>query len=122
MYQVNTARDTCNRILAMEYKGLSKGSTNNSLAPKLFLILSVGIALKFEGSCLKQNKTSFSHRTVNLFTVYELNTWSRDLSIDFKLDEYLFGSIKLTKGTDINKYGYILVMKLDSMHVKNVHC
>ena len=51
-----------------------------------------------------------------------MNTWSRDLNTDFKLDEYLFGVIELTKATDINKYGYIVVMKLDLMHVKNVHC
>ena len=122
MHHVNAAHDTCDRILALEYKGLSKESANNSLAPKLFLIHSVGITLKFEGSCLKQNITSFSHRTVNLFIVYELNTWSRDLITDFKLDGYLFGAIKLTKATDINEYGYIMVMKLDLMHVKNVHC
>ena len=70
MHHVNTAHDTCDRILAMEYKGLSKESPNNGLAPKLFLIHSVGIALKFGSSCLKQNITSFSHRTVNLFIVY----------------------------------------------------
>lgn len=59
---------------------------------------------------------------MNLFIVYEMNTWSRDLNTDFKLDEYLFGAIELTKATDINKYGYIVVMKLGLMHVKNVHC
>lgn len=122
MHHVNVAHDTCDKILALEYKGLSKESTNNSLVPKLFLIHRVGIALKFEGSCLKQNIISFSHRTVNLFIVYELNTWSRDLNTDFKLDEYLVGAIELTKATDINKYEYIVVMKLDLMHVKNVHC
>ena len=106
MHHVNAAHDTCDKILAFEYKGLSKGSTNNSLVPKLFLIHRVGITLKFEGESI----------------VYEMNTWSRDLNTDFKLDEYLFGAIELTKATDINKYGYIVVMKLDLMHVKNVHC
>ena len=64
MHHVNVAHDTCDKILALEYKGLSKESTNNSLAPKLFLIHSVGIVLKFEGSSLKQSIISFSHRTV----------------------------------------------------------
>lgn len=52
MHHVNAAHDTCDKILAFEYKGLSKGSTNNSLVPKLFLIHRVGITLKFEGESI----------------------------------------------------------------------
>ena len=43
---------------------------------------------------------------MNLFIVYELDTWSQDLSADFALKDWLFGSVKLTKNADPNKYQY----------------
>ena len=39
---------------------------------------------------------------VNLFNVYELDTWSQDLNIDFTLKDCVFGNIKITKGTDLD--------------------
>ena len=43
---------------------------------------------------------------VNLFIVYELDTWSRDLNPDFALGVCLFGAVKLTKNADTGKYKY----------------
>ena len=37
--------------------------------------------------------------------VYELDTWSRDLNIKFKLGDCLSGAVKLTKSADPDKYG-----------------
>ena len=55
--------------------------------------------LKSKGSCLKQeDKVSFTQKiVVNLFIVYELDTWSRDLKGDFALEDFLFGAVKITK-------------------------
>ena len=41
------------------------------------------IRLRFEGSCLKQENTTIvtPNNLVNLFTVYELDSWSQDLEI-----------------------------------------
>ena len=57
------------------------------------------IRLKFKGSCLKQeDKADFTPKNVvNLFIVYELDTWSRDLDTDFTLKNCVFGSVRLTK-------------------------
>ena len=41
---------------------------------------------------------------VNLFVVYELDTWPRDLNIKFTIGECLFGAVKLTKNTNPDKY------------------
>ena len=43
------------------------------------------IRLKIKASCLKQkNKVFFTRKNVvTLFMVYELDTWSRDLDIEF---------------------------------------
>ena len=41
-----------------------------------------------------------------MFIVYVLDTWSRDLSSEFTLGDYLFGTVKLTKTSDSDKYRY----------------
>ena len=43
---------------------------------------------------------------VNLFSVYELNTWSQDINTDFTFKNYLFGSVKRTKNADLDKFKY----------------
>ena len=63
--------------------------------------------LKFTGSCLKQDKASFTPNNVNLFIVYELDRWSQDLNATFSLKDCLFGNVKGTKNADSNKYSYI---------------
>ena len=58
---------------------------------------------RLKGSCLKQGKAAFI-QMVNLFVVYELDTWPRDLNIKFTIGECLFGAVKLTKNTNPDKY------------------
>ena len=43
---------------------------------------------------------------VNLFIGYALDTWSQDLNADFTLKDGLFGSVKVTKNSDTDKYSY----------------
>ena len=43
---------------------------------------------------------------VNLFIVYELDTWSCDLNTGFNPKDYLFGVVKLTRNADPDKYKY----------------
>ena len=66
------------------------------------------IRLKFKGSCLKQeDKGAFTPKNVvNLFIVYELDTWSENLSTDFTLKYSFFRSVKLTKKDHPDKYKY----------------
>ena len=67
----------------------------------------IRIRLKFKGSCLKQeDKAAFTpNNVVNLFIVYELDRWSRDLNTDFTHD-WVFGAVKLTKNADPDNYKY----------------
>ena len=82
-------------------------TTSTSLSPKLAWYNS-RIKLKFKGSCLKQeDKAAFAVKNVvNLFIVYELDTWSQDLNTEFTLKSCLFGAVKLTKNADTDKYKY----------------
>ena len=60
---------------------------------------------KFNGSCLKQDKVTYNHRpVVNICIVYVLNLTLN--SFDPTLEKCLFGAVKLTKNTDIDKYRY----------------
>ena len=82
-------------------------TSNNSLSPKLVWMNNSRIKLEFEGSCLKQDKASFiPSNVVNLYTAYELNTWSQDLNAEFTVKDCLFGAAKLTKNANPNKYSY----------------
>ena len=46
----------------------------------------------------KQKHNFYSFRDIiNVFIVYELDTWSRDLNSDFSLNDCLFGDVKLAK-------------------------
>ena len=77
---------------------------NNSLAPKLGYI-NEKMFVKFNGSCLiKQDKFTSNKKIVNIYIVYDL-----DLNLnnfDATLENCLFGAIKLTKNSDMNKYNY----------------
>ena len=62
--------------------------------------------LKFNGSCLKQDKITFYHRkVVNIYIVYELCASSSNPN-DPTLKNCLFRAATLTKNADIDKYGY----------------
>ena len=64
------------------------------------------IRLKFNGSCLKQNKLSYTHITiVNIYTVYEISIFGFYINYLTQAGS-LFGAVKLTKDVDINKYKY----------------
>ena len=43
---------------------------------------------------------------VDLYISYTLDQWSRDLNSDFTLGNCLFGSAKLAKNADLDKYKY----------------
>ena len=63
--------------------------------------------VEFKGSCLKQDKATFTYRkVVNLFIVYYIDTWSRDLNTKVTLGDCLFGAVKLTKNDNPDKNGY----------------
>ena len=70
--------------------------SGNILPPKLIFSCNKRIGAK-----------SFNHRNVvNLFIVYELDTWSRDINTDLNLSDCLFGSVKLAKNPGLDTYGY----------------
>ena len=59
------------------------------------------ILVECTGSCLNLDKAISVHRNlVNLFIVYELDTWSRDLSKKLTLNNCFSEAVKLTKNAN----------------------
>ena len=98
-------------VSSWKSKGLSAESikppttSDNSLTPALSYY-GTKTRVKFHGSCLKQPKGSFDHKTiVNIYIVYELGAFTSN-SDDPTLRNCLFDTATLTKNADIDKYGY----------------
>ena len=90
-------------------KGLSDEPINSvtasdySIAPSLDY-LGAKIRVKFNGSCLKQDKIIYTHgKTVNIYIVYLINK-NYNISSYPKLENCLSGAISLTKNVDTGKY------------------
>ena len=58
----------------------------------------------FNEHCLINNNISISNKVINLYISYILNPLLRNLNTDFTLNNCLFGSVKLTKNADTDKY------------------
>ena len=60
---------------------------NVSVCPKLIWVNNTRLRLKFKETCLKQeDKAPLTPKNVvNLFIVFELDIWSRDLNTDLTL-------------------------------------
>ena len=64
------------------------------------------IRIKFDGSFLNRFPPTILHgNIVNIYIVYEITSYYKDIYYP-TLENCLFGSVKLTKSADIDKYGY----------------
>ena len=62
--------------------------------------------INFNGHCLINSNISIPKKVINLYISYILNPWLRPSNTDFILRNCLFGSVKLTKNADPDKYKY----------------
>ena len=64
------------------------------------------ITIKFDGSFLNRFPPTILHgNIVNIYIVYEITSDYKDINYP-TIENCLFGSVKLTKNADIDKYGY----------------
>ena len=83
----------------------SNTASNYTITPELSFY-GTKTRVEFNGSCLKQDKVTYSHGTIaNIYTVYEI---SKNYSITSypTLDNCLFGAVSLTKNANIDQYKY----------------
>ena len=62
--------------------------------------------INFNGHHLINNHISIPEKGINLHIYYILKPWLRNLNTGFTLKNCLFGSVKLTKNVDPDKYKY----------------
>ena len=110
-FELNSVVGVIDRVLSWQSKGISNenikppATSNNSLNPRLSYN-DTKIKVQFTGSCLKQPKSTFTHKkVVNIYIVYELGASSSNIN-DPAIKDCLFGAVTLTKNSDIEKYKY----------------
>ena len=98
-----------NWITKWKSKGLSNESlevvstSDNTLTPSVNYY-GDKVRLRFTGNVLQQKTVTYSHKKVlNLYVVYEITNF-HDIDSYPTLTNALFGAVKLTKNTDIDKY------------------
>ena len=100
-----------NYILSWKSKGLSNLEidsikTNNYLINPYIDTYDNNKIIKFDGSFLNRFQPTILHGDiVNIYIVYEI-TDNFNGSNYLTIENFLFGSVKLTKNADIDKYGY----------------
>ena len=101
-----------NLILSWKSRGLNDTKiepmkTNNYLLnPRVYHYDMSKIRIKFDGSFLNRSSPTILHgNIVNIYIIFEITSNYDDINYP-KLENCLFGSVKLTKNADINKYGY----------------
>ena len=62
--------------------------------------------INFNGHCLIKNNISIPTKVINIYISYTLGSQIRNLNTDFTLGNCLFGSLKLIKNADLDKYKY----------------
>ena len=104
--------DNTNIFLSWKSKGLCDNAikppsaSNKILAPTLSYYYLGKTGVKFNGSCLTQDKVICNHgKVVNIYIVYELGASSSSDS-DPTINNCLFRAVTLTKNADIGKYRY----------------
>ena len=99
-------------LVMVKSKGLSHERINSITASNYSIThsldyLAAKIRVKFHGSCLKQDKITYTYgKIVNLYIVYEISK-NFPISSYPTLENCLFGAVSLTKNiNDINEYKY----------------
>ena len=81
-------------------------ANNYLLNPRMDIYDTSKIRIKFNGSFLNRFPPAILHGDiVNIYIVYEITSNYSDINYP-TLENCLFGSVKLTKNADIDKYGY----------------
>ena len=80
-------------------------ASNYNITPELSYF-GAKIRVKFNGSCLKQDKITYTlGKLVNIYIVYETSK-NFNISSYPALENCLFGAVSFTKNNDIDQYNY----------------
>ena len=100
-----------NYIYFWKSKGLSDERLDSNTASNYSITSELSFygtktRVEFNGSCLKQDKVTYSHGTiVNIYIVYETSK-NYNICSYRTLENCSFGTVSLTKNADIDQYKY----------------
>ena len=63
--------------------------------------------MNINGHCLIKRNIYIPQKVINLYISYTLRPQLRNSNINFTLGNCLFGSVKINKNADLDKYKYI---------------
>ena len=81
------------------------GKSDSTFAPT-FVDHHILPGISFNGHFVIENNISIPKNVIDLYICYKINPQLRNLNTDFTLNNWLFGSAKLTKNADLDKYKY----------------
>ena len=81
------------------------GKSDSTFAPT-FVDHHILPGISFNGHFVIENNISIPKNVIDLYICYKINPPLRNLNTDFTLNNWLFGSAKLTKNADLDKYKY----------------
>ena len=81
------------------------GKSDSTFAPT-FVDHHILPGKSFNGHFVIENNISIPKNVIDLHICYKINPQLRNLNTDFTLNNWLFGSAKLTKNADLDKYKY----------------
>ena len=88
-------------------KGLSDRTIkppDTSLTPRPGFKSDGKIYFTFRGCCLKEDEAKSEYdKIINIYIVYDLQS-NLNYNTDFTWENCLFGAVRITKNTDVNKY------------------
>ena len=90
----------------MSEKGIENITKSDSNFAPTFVDHHLLPDINFNGHCLIKKNISIPKKVVNLYISYTLGPQLRNSNTDFTLSNCLFGSVKLTKNADLDKYKY----------------
>ena len=62
--------------------------------------------IKFVKDSLAAEENNYLTKTINVYIVYDLDTWSRNAANNFKFKNCLFGASNIVKHSDKETYAY----------------
>ena len=65
------------------------------------------MGIKFDKHPLAVEQNNYLTKIVNVYIVYDLVAWPRNLTNNFKFKNCLFGATNIVKNSDREKYVYI---------------
>ena len=90
----------------LSYERINSVSTSNCSVTSFLDYYGTKARVGFSGSCLKQDKITYTYgKVVNIYIIYEISK-SINISDYPTLENCLFGTVSLTKNADIDRYEY----------------